>query len=267
MARERGVTYVKLDGDVGILGNGAGLVMSTLDVVAQAGRQARQLPRRRRRRPGRRDRDGARGHPLRPEGARDPVQHLRRHHALRRGRAGHPRRRSTSSTSSVPIVVRLDGTNDVEGRKLLADAAPPNVYVERDDARTRPERVVELAGARPDGDPGDRARRGSSCRASPAARARSTRCATATTARNVVAGVTPGKGGQDVEGIPVFDTVARRRRETRARTRRWCSCRRGSPPTRSTRRPTPASRRSSASPRASRRTTCSTSTTTCARAA
>ena len=27
---------------------------------------------------------------------------------------------------------------------------------------------------------------------------------------NVVAGVTPGKGGQDVEGIPVFDTVPRR---------------------------------------------------------
>ncbi len=37
MARERGVTYVKLDGTVGILGNGAGLVMSTLDVVAGAG--------------------------------------------------------------------------------------------------------------------------------------------------------------------------------------------------------------------------------------
>ena len=37
MAQERGVTYVKLDGDVGILGNGAGLVMSTLDVVALAG--------------------------------------------------------------------------------------------------------------------------------------------------------------------------------------------------------------------------------------
>src|SRR5581483_5493736 len=37
MARERGLTYVKLDGDVGILGNGAGLVMSTLDVVAEAG--------------------------------------------------------------------------------------------------------------------------------------------------------------------------------------------------------------------------------------
>ena len=37
MARERGVTYVKIGGDIGILGNGAGLVMSTLDVVADAG--------------------------------------------------------------------------------------------------------------------------------------------------------------------------------------------------------------------------------------
>src|SRR4029079_17601771 len=36
-AREKHVTYVKLDGEVGILGNGAGLVMSTLDVVALAG--------------------------------------------------------------------------------------------------------------------------------------------------------------------------------------------------------------------------------------
>ena len=37
MAHERGLIYVKLDGDIGILGNGAGLVMSTLDVVAQYG--------------------------------------------------------------------------------------------------------------------------------------------------------------------------------------------------------------------------------------
>src|SRR3954465_14237637 len=37
MAKGRGLTYVKLDGDIGILGNGAGLVMSTLDVVAQVG--------------------------------------------------------------------------------------------------------------------------------------------------------------------------------------------------------------------------------------
>ncbi|MCG5221190.1 succinate--CoA ligase subunit beta, partial [Streptosporangium sp. KLBMP 9127] len=36
-AKEKGLNYVKLDGDVGIIGNGAGLVMSTLDVVAYAG--------------------------------------------------------------------------------------------------------------------------------------------------------------------------------------------------------------------------------------
>ena len=87
MARERGVTYVKLDGTIGILGNGAGLVMSTLDVVDQVGgtpanfldvgggADADKIV------------DGARGHPLRPQGRGDPVQHLRRHHALRRGRA------------------------------------------------------------------------------------------------------------------------------------------------------------------------------------
>src|SRR5919112_4941690 len=44
MARERGLTYVKLDGNVGILGNGAGLVMSTLDVVAQAGGKPANFP-------------------------------------------------------------------------------------------------------------------------------------------------------------------------------------------------------------------------------
>ena len=90
MARERGVTYVKLDGEVGILGNGAGLVMSTLDVVAQVGGHAGELPRRRRRGAGRRDRAGARGDPVRRQGALDPVQHLRRDHPLRRGRPRHP---------------------------------------------------------------------------------------------------------------------------------------------------------------------------------
>ena len=37
LAREKGVTYVKLDGEIGILGNGAGLVMATLDVIDQVG--------------------------------------------------------------------------------------------------------------------------------------------------------------------------------------------------------------------------------------
>jgi succinyl-CoA synthetase beta subunit len=39
LAKEKDLNYVKLDGQVGIIGNGAGLVMSTLDVVAYAGEQ------------------------------------------------------------------------------------------------------------------------------------------------------------------------------------------------------------------------------------
>ena len=101
LAREKDVTYVKLDGEVGILGNGAGLVMSTLDVIALAGGRPANFcdlggggdaeGRRRR----------ARGHHLRPAGQVHPVQHLRRDHALRRGRARDPRRRSTGCRSTI----------------------------------------------------------------------------------------------------------------------------------------------------------------------
>src|SRR5260370_7723765 len=39
-AKKRGLTYVSLDGDIGIVGNGAGLCMSTLDLVQRAGGRA-----------------------------------------------------------------------------------------------------------------------------------------------------------------------------------------------------------------------------------
>ena len=45
-------------------------------------------------------------------------------------------------------MVRLDGTNDEEGRKLLADAALPNVFVEKTMLGAA-SRVVELAGSAP----------------------------------------------------------------------------------------------------------------------
>ena len=48
LAREKGVTYVKLDGDIGVLGNGAGLTMSTVDVVDLRRRAAGRLLRPRR---------------------------------------------------------------------------------------------------------------------------------------------------------------------------------------------------------------------------
>ena len=90
-AREKGVTYVKLDGEVGILGNGAGLVMSTLDVVAQAGGRAANFCDL----GGGGDAEGvvdALGViTADPQVREHPLQHLRRDHARRRGRARDPR--------------------------------------------------------------------------------------------------------------------------------------------------------------------------------
>ena len=101
-AREKGVTYVKLDGDVGILGERRRARMSTVDVVAHVGGRPANFcdlggggtrgGRRRR----------ARGDHARPAGAVDLLQHLRRHHALRRGRARDPRGARPARHVAVP---------------------------------------------------------------------------------------------------------------------------------------------------------------------
>ena len=143
MARERGLTYVKLDGNVGVLGNGAGLVMSTLDVVALAGgRPANFL-------------DAGGG--SKAEAITSAVEvilsnpnvtavlfnifgGITRCDEVARGLIEAFRQ----IEPEVPFVVRLDGTNDVEGRRLLAEADLPNLYTEAtmlDAAR----KVVELA--------------------------------------------------------------------------------------------------------------------------
>jgi succinyl-CoA synthetase beta subunit len=145
MARERGVTYVKLDGYVGILGNGAGLVMSTLDVVAGAGGQPANFL----------DVGGgaqadeivtAMEVLLSDPNVRAVLFNvfggITRCDEVARGILAALDRLDVK----VPMVVRLDGTNDVEGRQLLADAAPPNVHVE-ETMLGAAERVVELAGA------------------------------------------------------------------------------------------------------------------------
>ncbi len=145
MARERGVTYVKLDGTVGILGNGAGLVMSTLDVVAGAGgtpanfldvgggAQADEIV-------------TALEVLLSDAKVRAVLFNvfggITRCDEVARGILTALERLDVR----VPLVVRLDGTNDVEGRKLLAEAAPANVYVEQTMLGAA-ERVVALAGA------------------------------------------------------------------------------------------------------------------------
>ena len=144
MARERGVTYVKLDGYVGIIGNGAGLVMSTLDVVAGAGgRPANFLD----------VGGGAQADEIVTAMEvllSDPdvkailfnvFGGITRCDEVARGILTALERLDVQ----VPMVVRLDGTNDVEGRRLLADAAPPNVHVE-ETMLGAAERVVALAG-------------------------------------------------------------------------------------------------------------------------
>ena len=146
LAREKGVTYVKLDGEVGILGNGAGLVMSTLDVIDQVGGSPANFC----------DLGGGGD----AEGVVDALEvittdpqvkailfnifgGITRCDEVARGILEALER----MTIEYPIVVRLDGTNAEEGRRLLTEAAPENVQVE-ETMLSAAERVVELAGAR-----------------------------------------------------------------------------------------------------------------------
>jgi succinyl-CoA synthetase beta subunit len=143
MAQERGVTYVKLDGDVGILGNGAGLVMSTLDVVALAGgRPANFL-------------DAGGGSKadevvtaLEVLLSDDKVKSL-----LVNIFGGITRCDEVAEGlltaldrlgATLPIVVRLDGTNEEEGRAIIRERAPENVVVE-ETMLSAAKRAVELA--------------------------------------------------------------------------------------------------------------------------
>jgi succinyl-CoA synthetase beta subunit len=143
MAKERGLTYVKLDGNIGILGNGAGLVMSTLDVVAQAGGSPANFL------------DAGGG--SKAEAITSAVEVILSNQNVKAvlfnifggiTRCDEVARGLIEAFNqinpTVPFVVRLDGTNDVEGRRLLAEAQLPNVFAEStmDDAAHK---VVELA--------------------------------------------------------------------------------------------------------------------------
>jgi succinyl-CoA synthetase beta subunit len=126
-AHEQDVIYVKLDGDIGIMGNGAGLVMSTLDVVAQY--------------------DGKPANFLDAGGGSDAAKVTQAIELILSNPAvkavllnifgGITRCDEVANglveafaqlKPTVPFVVRLDGTNDVQGRKILEDAALPNVH-------------------------------------------------------------------------------------------------------------------------------------------
>ena len=145
MAEERGLIYVKLDGNIGILGNGAGLVMSTLDVVAQAGGEPANFL------------DAGGG--SKAEAIVDAVEVILSNpnvSAVLFNIFGGITRCDEVANGlvtafgqldvKVPFVVRLDGTNDEEGRRILADAALANVHVEKTMLGAAA-RVVELAGS------------------------------------------------------------------------------------------------------------------------
>jgi succinyl-CoA synthetase beta subunit len=127
-AREKGVTYVKLDGEVGILGNGAGLSMSTVDVVVVAGGRPANFC----------DLGGGGD----AQGVIDALEVITRDEQVRSiffnifggiTRCDEVARGILAALDqmsiALPIVVRLDGTNAEEGRRLLTEAASPNLHV------------------------------------------------------------------------------------------------------------------------------------------
>jgi len=126
-AKDAGLQYVKLEGEVGIIGNGAGLVMSTLDVVAQAGASAANFL----------DVGGGASAEVMATSLEvilsDPdvksvliniFGGITRGDLVAEGVLGALSRVSLE----VPIVVRLDGTNAEEGRRLLAEANHPMIF-------------------------------------------------------------------------------------------------------------------------------------------
>ncbi len=145
MAKERGLTYVKLDGDIGILGNGAGLCMSTLDVVAQAGGDPANFL------------DAGGG--SKADAIVDALEVITSDEKVKAilfnifggiTRCDEVAKGIIEASSrvdlSVPLVVRLDGTNSEEGLRLLADADLPDLHVEKTMLGAA-DKVVELAKA------------------------------------------------------------------------------------------------------------------------
>ncbi|HET6747842.1 MAG TPA: ADP-forming succinate--CoA ligase subunit beta, partial [Actinomycetes bacterium] len=127
-AKEKGLNYIKLDGYVGIIGNGAGLVMSTLDVVAQAGGKAANFL----------DVGGGASAETMTDGLEVILSDPKVRSVLVNIFGGITRGDLVAQgildaldrlgdKVQVPLVVRLDGTNAEEGRTLLASSPSEKV--------------------------------------------------------------------------------------------------------------------------------------------
>jgi succinyl-CoA synthetase beta subunit len=135
-AKEKDLNYVKLDGSVGIIGNGAGLVMSTLDVVAYAGEEfGGQKP------ANFLDIGGGASAEVMADGLHiilgDPQVKsvfvnvfggITACDAVANGIVGALQK--LGDEENKPLVVRLDGNNVEEGRRILAEFNHPHVIIE-----------------------------------------------------------------------------------------------------------------------------------------
>ncbi|HEX2467169.1 MAG TPA: ADP-forming succinate--CoA ligase subunit beta [Solirubrobacterales bacterium] len=143
MAKEKGLTYVRLDGNIGILANGAGLCMSTLDVVAQAGGDPANFL------------DAGGG--SKAEAIVDALEVITSDEKVTAilfnifggiTRCDEIAKGIIEASHQIeiehPLVVRLDGTNSEEGLALLADADLENLHQEKTMLGAA-QRVVELA--------------------------------------------------------------------------------------------------------------------------
>ena len=149
MAKEAGLNYVRLEGQVGVIGNGAGLVMSTLDVVALAGEEWGVKP------ANFLDIGGGASAEVMAKGldvilGDEQVRSvfvnvfggITACDQVARGIVG--ALEALGDTASKPLVVRLDGNKVEEGRAILAAAAHPLVHMEETmDGAAR--RAAELA--------------------------------------------------------------------------------------------------------------------------
>jgi len=149
-AKERGLNYVKLDGWIGIIGNGAGLVMSTLDVVAQAGGKAANFL----------DLGGGASAETMASGLEVVLSDRKVRSVLVNIFGGITRGDVVAEgilealdrlgdKVQVPLVVRLDGTNAEEGRQLLAKS-PSDKVVSAATMLEAAARAVELASRPPE---------------------------------------------------------------------------------------------------------------------
>ncbi len=143
LAKEKGLNFIKLDGDVGIIGNGAGLVMSTLDVVKAAGGEPANFL----------DVGGGAGAEL-LSNALEVITSDKAVKSVLVNIFGGITRCDLVAEGiidalgrldvRVPIVVRLDGTNAEQGRKMLQDAPHPKL-IPAETMLGAAEKAVEMA--------------------------------------------------------------------------------------------------------------------------